>query len=1674
MNERESVSYLSRMLLFLFLVFWGGPTLAQSDESDAPTDARGARLAFPFSAQPTDCIRRGDGTPLAEIRVTIERSLTTASVIVVRGVDGVELSRGEVAAESSGRIVRLPIPMPPEMGVLPVDVVLQEGENAHLLRLEVTRPDPDWVLHFIPGFHYDPVWWNTQEHYTETGKYMDAHVGPGIELVGEYLDILALDPDYRVAFHQLPYLKSFLEARPWRREELLAEVASGRVGIVGGTYNELASTLIGAEAVIRNAAYGTLWQRSVLGTSGEVFWQCDVFGHDPSFPSLMAQSGHRAGVFGRGPFHQWGTDRDRVNFPSEFMWAAPDGQQILTHYLTGHYGYAYAKFASGSNRASDDPTHTRAIIASMFEDLKQPALTHHVLLPMHMDFIRPLENLGDLIRDWNETYLAPRAVIDNSKGFFDAVEAEIEERDLVLTVITRDMNPIYTGCGVSFADLKIAEREVEAALREAEIFATIAAIEGAEYPQRSLDRAWRQLIFHAHHDAVTGSSSDQVYIDLLWGMRDALEIAHDVRFAAQCFLANRVDGVGPLLWNSVAHMRSGWWVSEDVQEGRGALHHADLPALGVRRLEAEPLPSETPAFDSKRPVLVNEHLRVEFDLTLGGAMVSVIDRATGEELLDGPGNDVVLCEEYAVLPGHGEGPWHLSPTGKRRSGIGVTARMRRDPARPHRIEIEARYPEFTKLQTVELLPGESRIDCVTTISRWQGRNQLLRVEFPFRHPGARPIFQTAAATIGRPFARDVDTAVDPWTLDQTTGQWVGLGAVATIEIVPSDGPPIRRAIGVGEIVIDSGSGNDRLRQANELALALVSLGVTTTITRSEERRYGDLDDDSNVPDFRIFLGSEEELRGTQTLVGGAPPLGEPIRYAEPQFTADGTPLDIALPTLWVRADAESRRLLLTSLTRDRAIVIPSEASRLTEGLPSVADRGIAVVNRGAISCRVEPSGKLAVHLLRSCTSWPAGLWIDPPERAHPDGSPLGAMHGTHRFEYTVIPYLGDHRDAEIAARGQEVQYPPLRQLYREGDGSIPDGKSWLSVEPASVLLTALKPAGFESASWAEESVHAPVRHVVARIWNGSGIPTTARVRPGFRVIRVTECDFFEGNGDELSVDPSGEIEVQLAPYAMATLLMVIENRTETPERLLLPHEKVIVSSPWLENRGEGVEGNGVFSITPRARSIVITSEGGATSLHLFNGHRSRTLTVPLTSRGPAALEVVLDPPQVEIPPGGEAVVQMTIIPREPWTGRSAIEISGVLEEGSHLAAVWVHDPDTAADAPVVEWLIDERLAVPRGELRARVRNLTDGPLRGVASWISPQPAWRAVMDWREELDLPPNGEVEFRSRLSVPIDSFVIPRFTAAGEIAYGESIALLESRDQVLLSFDVDRVRIAESGVGIANVTARARRGLTERSQVLLDIPDGWTATEVARDFTAANEQNPVHRLVLSFAIGASAGGRGGPLVATGPGRSHAAVDTTVAPAQRALPAGDSVTIDGEFDEWEASEFTSASGTLGSVQTAVRFDSGGLTLAMDVADATFRQTQAAATIWEGDSVQFALTAAPGTDIGYSSSDLEFGAAKTPNGPLVWCWYAGPDGKTGRVDEAEVVIVPYAGGIRYEFRIPRTRLPGINLEPGGVLGFSYIANDDDGNGYRGATEWTGGMTGTKDSSQFGELLLVPR
>src|SRR6266498_1234881 len=405
-------------------------------------------------------------------------------------------------------------------------VIAEGGPTRAETGAEIIAAVPGWTMWMVSHFHYDPVWWNTQGQFTESRLLLPDEAGQlpaartAFELVRLHLDEARRDPDYKFVLAEIDYLKPHFDAHPEDRADLLAFIASGRVEIVGGSYNEPNTNLTSAESTIRNAVYGLGYQRDVLGADPKTAWMLDAFGHDPGFPGLMAAAGLTESAWARGPFHQWGPNRSvgdntRMQFPSEFEWVSPDGGGLLTAYMPNHYGAGWV-----THEAADLAAAERAAYGQ-FALLAPVAATRNVLLPVGADHVIPSRWATEIYRDWNGRYVWPRFVTAVPSEFFAAVRADAERRGVWITPQTRDMNPVYPGKDVSYIDTKQAQRAAEIAVEDGERLATLAWLAGADYPAESLDKAWRQLVFGAHHDAITGTEGDQVYLDLRAGWREA-------------------------------------------------------------------------------------------------------------------------------------------------------------------------------------------------------------------------------------------------------------------------------------------------------------------------------------------------------------------------------------------------------------------------------------------------------------------------------------------------------------------------------------------------------------------------------------------------------------------------------------------------------------------------------------------------------------------------------------------------------------------------------------------------------------------------------------------------------------------------------------------------------------------------------------------------------------------------------------------------------------------------------------------------------------------------------------------------------------------------------------------------------------------------------------------------
>ena len=518
------------------------------------------------AAESTDLFIGTEDRPLQVVRIQLRATADADGPwrLTLNG-DGLTTERPGVAGPlGHGDQETIEIGIAIDRGVAPGSVLASElvaeaAQGTVRRSLEVRVAEPGWRMFMVSHFHYDPVWWNTQAAYTETwGTRMQTRSQfqePGLALVKSHIEMARRDPEYKFVLAELDYLKPYWDAYPDDRAYLRQLMADGRLELMGGTYNEPNTNLTSAESTIRNAIYGVGYQRDVLGGTPRTAWQLDAFGHDPLFPAIMADAGLSSSSWARGPFHEWGPNWQRgpdkkpprathrgatpqMQFATEFEWLSPSGKGLLTSFMANHYSAGWWMDAAATLDEAEQACYRH------FKDLQAVAATRNVMLPVGTDYSPPNRWVTAIHRDWNQRYVWPRFVIGTPHEFFEAVRAERAARGRRFSPQTRDMNPVYTGKDVSFIDTKQAQRIAENTLLSGEKFATIASLLGARFPSEAVDKAWRQLLFGAHHDGITGSESDQVYLDLLGGWREAVELGSATLDGALRYIGAHIDTSG--------------------------------------------------------------------------------------------------------------------------------------------------------------------------------------------------------------------------------------------------------------------------------------------------------------------------------------------------------------------------------------------------------------------------------------------------------------------------------------------------------------------------------------------------------------------------------------------------------------------------------------------------------------------------------------------------------------------------------------------------------------------------------------------------------------------------------------------------------------------------------------------------------------------------------------------------------------------------------------------------------------------------------------------------------------------------------------------------------------------------------------------------------------------------
>ena len=1481
------------------------------------TDLFGGTMAAPLQIVRVRLVNAGpgmitDGMQAATVQIDGPDVGTPEPAVVTGLAPGAEIT-AEVAIETTAT---------PGTS-LPVQATVSWPGGSTSLPAAIIVAEPGWVMWMVSHFHYDPVWWSTQGEFTESRQILPDAAGEmpevrtAFELVRLHLDAARRDPDYKFVLAELDYLKPHFDSHPEDRADLLDFIAAGRIELVGGSYNEPNTNLTCAESTIRNAVYGMTYQRDVLGGDPRTSWMLDAFGFDPGYPGIMAAAGLTSSSWARGPFHQWGPhrsvgDNSMMQFASEFEWLSPDGTGLLTSYMANHYGAGWVLHQAKTLADAE------AAAYEQFSQLAPVAATRNVLLPVGADHVIPARWATAVHRDWNSRYVWPRFVTAVPSEFFAAVRAEATDRDIWITPQTRDMNPVYTGKDVTYIDTKQAQRAAETAVLDGERLATLAWLAGADYPAASLDKAWRLLVFGAHHDAITGSEGDQVYLDLLGGWREAWERGDRARTAAVSHLASLADttsladtarpagtinppvaaqsqpvqsALAIFVVNSLSLDRSamvrtdlelppGWpaWLSLHDDTGaevpflaEGSTGAADgglrsvtitfratVPGVGYRSFLVRP--SDTPsAADGWQPQdasaafrLENEVFVVEADPARGGTLSRVLDKRTGTELLRaaGGGNELLLQPEHPAHPRWAEGPWLLCPAGP---GTGSTTRTA--TVRAERCPIGGRLIAELELgglqltQETLLWDGADRVEFRTHVDGSIGQDHLLRVAFPADVPGGLPVYQTAVSVIGRPPGPiDSDVAEHSYTLDSPACEWLAIGSTAAVAVTAPDGARHLQAIGVAEVIAPA-----TVRGAvRDLVAALAGQGVTATCSAPGGPRYGYQELDSNLPDFRICLGGPAENELTAEVLATAGPAVTSQLSA--QLAGAGS-ARLWLPATRSRADAfaagadlrgprdlpvlivagadlagETARLAVdladavieaapaaastapastgtgsTASGNSGAASIGSAGDTAPAGGPATALAGhsVALLNRGTPSGLVTPDGILTMALMRACSTWPCGVWIDGKRRTAPDGSSFAWQHWSHTFEYALTAGPGTWRTAGFPAAGQDYNHDLLAVTTQLHSGPLPASRRLVRIDPPAALLSALKPHGNPLTPGGQPDTR---DGITVRLRDTGGVGPAAQVGlfTGIAAANITSlCEDAAGPAVPLA---DGRARTTVPRSGLTTLVVTPDpaglvapgQRSATAPGALATADTLEPAQPvfaryWLHGKGPAPAGNMPVAVH-LSPGVVALDDGqpGVLRLTVACGPEPASGLIRLTA--PAGVVLTPEGPlSYQLGPLGQQAFDVVVTAR-PGTrpgrrfARAQIEdSSGQVIEDSALIAIGQPPPPrpdlpldeilamqrtarTALDGEIDVSLITPSLAITPGGsgcLEVAVRNRADSAIHGEAQLISPFGSWRQTGPWTSGFEIDAGGERTLTFSVDIPATARSGERWWAIVKLMY-------------------------------------------------------------------------------------------------------------------------------------------------------------------------------------------------------------------------------------------------------------------------------------------------------------------
>jgi alpha-mannosidase len=1061
------------------------------------------------------------------------------------------LGKGEplaIPALSKGQchMLRAEFPAPSKAQTITYPFVLTEG-SARASGEFTVRQDAfngftgDRLL--SAAFHFDTTYHQEQRVYA-----MGA-----IDITMNMLKAMRENESFRAVMSEVDYLHPYYSLYPHDREYLKQVFVEGRAD-ADCFYNQPNEMTSSPEGIVRNMAYGQLYHRDVLGRICKVYSPGDVFGH-PNQLSQICRKGGCDGIY-------WG--KHIFGFPPAFRHVSPDGESLI--HRRGGIGVGFAKeknlsFTEGDGRA--------------FSTV--PAF--------------PVD--GNM--EWMERTI-PKARYAIAAEYQEAMSAD-EERIVAETGVSpfvqtsRDMSLYHAGVALTRTDLKQANRLAENLLITAEKLAVIAALCGAAYPEKALDKAWRQILCGQHHDSITGTNNEISFVDLMVEYREAVELAADIMNRASAFIASCVAVKGPrpfILFNphtwdrkdpTVVTLRLDKPVEnyvfkdekgktykfqaisqEETQNGYlvSAVFSPKMPALGFATYYLEEGDNHAPAKQNSDTTIENRYFKLTVDPEKGGGIISLYDKTTGRELInplvDGPANRLVALKE---MPNRMEAQHEFYTTGHKLTSGEYEATVQAEKGKEFE-KLTITYSLGTVVyvtQEITLHANSRRIDFVTRLDDYQDQDDLFTVTFPVALRGAKPIFDDRFAPAVRNESKNLlsfqthQYAMFSHCAVYAANQWLDYGPTVTLALQNGDE---KGSINAGMLQIIRPDGNPFAKATESLLHAFTKKAVPVTVfpdgkqscvgsqiihfnedLASSTRIVLTLEDEKNEYVEKLLADAGRKGRELEKKVKKD---GKAILYLRDSDNLWQKPIDVLV--LAAKKPEQLEELadqIVKALAKGHKVALKA----LLADLPGEADDyGIALLNTGNIACSVEKGGVLNLMLFHTADFYGNIGNTN-------DGKPLIPEQKSHVFTYSLYPHEGSYREAEVYRRALELNDPVFAVERTESrNPTLPERQSYLKTDE-NVIVTAVKAGGYPMASMKDETKPISERGIAIRFFEPNGLDTETTIETGFDFSAAFSTDLLEEQPEPVSFKGK-KLSYSVPTHSIETLVLY-PTGAKTPE-----------------------------------------------------------------------------------------------------------------------------------------------------------------------------------------------------------------------------------------------------------------------------------------------------------------------------------------------------------------------------------------------------------------------------------------------------------------------------------------------------------------------------------------------